>query len=279
MADGKNSVIVYTDWINKFEALEDDEAGRLIKHFFRYINDLNPTPPDRITQLSFIDIEQSLKRDLKKWEKEKDGRSENGALGNLKRWNPDLYEKVIKEEISMLEAINIANSRKKSHSDNSDKDISPPIANIAVNVSVTDTVNATVNEIQNKDMAVEQVPPTPIPPTIVLTPETPKKKEETKDYLACVDFWLKEFHPDWTFGGVHGKAMKSIIKKLSSILKDTANVPDSFRFICQNLPQWFKDKDLQIIDSKFNEIITEIKKISNGQIGKDGKQVSQYHNS
>jgi hypothetical protein len=50
------------DWIDKFEELEDDdEAGRLIKHFFRYVNDLNPEYPDRTTKLMFIDIKNTLK--------------------------------------------------------------------------------------------------------------------------------------------------------------------------------------------------------------------------
>ena len=81
MAEGKNKIIVYKDWIKKFEALKDAEAGKLIKHFFRYVNDLNPVAPDRITELSFIDIEQTLKRDLKKWETFVDKQSENGKKG------------------------------------------------------------------------------------------------------------------------------------------------------------------------------------------------------
>ena len=80
MAEDKKRVIVYADWINKFEALEDDEAGKLIKHFFRYINDLNPTYPDRITEISFIDIQNTLKRDLIKWEKRAEKSRENGNL-------------------------------------------------------------------------------------------------------------------------------------------------------------------------------------------------------
>jgi hypothetical protein len=75
MAEGKNTVVVYRDWIDKFEELTDEEAGKLIKHFFRYVNDLNPIAPDRITKLSFIDIEKSLKRDLIKWDKKVEGRS------------------------------------------------------------------------------------------------------------------------------------------------------------------------------------------------------------
>lgn len=78
MAQDKKVVMVYTDWMEKFEILEDDEAGRLIKHFFRYVNDLDPEAPDKITKLSFIDIENTLKRDLIKWEKTIEGRSKAG---------------------------------------------------------------------------------------------------------------------------------------------------------------------------------------------------------
>lgn len=81
MAQDKKSIVVYADWIKKFETLDDDEAGRLIKHFFRYVNDLNPVAPDRITEISFIDIESCLKRDLVKWEKRAERSRENGKSG------------------------------------------------------------------------------------------------------------------------------------------------------------------------------------------------------
>jgi len=99
MAQGKKSVIIYADWIDKFEELEDDEAGRLIKHFFRYVNDLNPIAPDRITKLSFLDIEKSLKRDLVKWEERAERSRTNGLKGgrptNLKE--PEKTQQVISE--------------------------------------------------------------------------------------------------------------------------------------------------------------------------------------
>jgi len=68
MAENKNKIIVYRDWISTFENLSDDEAGKLIKHFFRYVNDKNPEPPDRLTGLIFEPIKQTLKRDLKSFE-------------------------------------------------------------------------------------------------------------------------------------------------------------------------------------------------------------------
>ena len=61
MAKDKKTVVVYTDWIEKFEELTDEEAGRLIKHFFRYVNDQEPEAPDRTTKLMFIDIKNTLK--------------------------------------------------------------------------------------------------------------------------------------------------------------------------------------------------------------------------
>lgn len=153
MAEDKKSIIIYSDWIAKFEELEDDEAGRLIKHFFRYVNDLNPIAPDRTTKLMFIDIQNQLKRDLKKWEKTLDDRSYNGRLGNVKRWNTDLYNEIILEKITLEEAENIAKHRKVSLPD---KNTSPPIANIAVN----DNVNVTVNDI-NKVVIDEKTPKLP----------------------------------------------------------------------------------------------------------------------
>lgn len=101
MATDKKGVIVYADWIDKFEELEDDEAGRLIKHFFRYVNDLKPEYPDRITKLSFIDIEKSLKRDLKKWETTLEGRSKAGLASAEARRLKKLSEQELTNSTSV----------------------------------------------------------------------------------------------------------------------------------------------------------------------------------
>lgn len=79
--EGKNKIVVYADWIGTFEALTDEEAGQLIKHFFRYVNDLNPQPPNRIIELVFEPIKQTLKRDLKTWQQQRDKNIENGKKG------------------------------------------------------------------------------------------------------------------------------------------------------------------------------------------------------
>lgn len=89
-------------------------------------------------------------------------------------------------------------------------------------------------------------------------------KEPNPIYTACVTIWLKEIHQDWTFGAVQGRKLISIISKIKQVCKNKGlegtdeQIINSFRRMCQQLPDWFKDKDLQVIDSKFNEIIVQI---------------------
>lgn len=84
MAENKKSVLLYCDIIHTVKELTDQEAGRLFKHYLAYINDLNPTPLDKLTQIVFEPIKQNLKRDLKKWNEISDKRSESGRIAGLK---------------------------------------------------------------------------------------------------------------------------------------------------------------------------------------------------
>ena len=78
MAENKKSFILYCDQKGVWDKLDDAQAGRLIKHVIAYVNDENPEAPDFITELAFEPIKASLKRDLKKWEKQQTQRSEAG---------------------------------------------------------------------------------------------------------------------------------------------------------------------------------------------------------
>ncbi|MCW8311450.1 DUF6291 domain-containing protein [Sphingobacterium sp. InxBP1] len=155
MADDKKSFVAYADWQGQFNLLSNEEAGILIKHILAYVNDENPKLPDdnRILNIAFEPIKSQLKRDLKKYEIKKTGKSNSGIIGNLKRWHLDLYELFIKNEISLEQAQKIASSRKESLCDNTDRTLSQDIAKIAVTVTdndtvnVNDTVTVTVNDI------------------------------------------------------------------------------------------------------------------------------------
>ena len=92
MAENKKSFVLYADQIGIFTGLDDDEAGRLIKHIFEYVNDKNPEPTDKLTRIAFEPIKQQLKRDLVKWENFKVKQSENGKLGGRPKKTEPLNE-------------------------------------------------------------------------------------------------------------------------------------------------------------------------------------------
>jgi hypothetical protein len=110
MATDKKKVVVYCDWIETFESLTDEEAGRLIKHFFQYVNDLNPSS-DRLTELMFTPIKQTLKRDLQSWEAKRITNSENGKLGGRPKkteQNPNKPNGLIKNQIKPKKAVSVS---------------------------------------------------------------------------------------------------------------------------------------------------------------------------
>jgi len=138
MAENKKSFIAYADWKNTFDELPDEEAGKLIKHIFAYVNDESPVSESVLINAVFANIKTTLKRDLNAWEKTLEIKSDSGKMGNLKRWHKDLYLQVIENKINIDEALVIAQHRKTSHTDTLP---SHPIANIAVNVNDSVSVN------------------------------------------------------------------------------------------------------------------------------------------
>lgn len=119
MATGKKKIVVYADWKASFDALTNEEAGLLIKHFFAYVNDENPVSENRIVQLMFEPIKATLKRDLESWETTRTQRIQAGAKGGKQK---------------------VANAKK----------IKQKVANVAVIDSVSVSVSDNVNDISFK---------------------------------------------------------------------------------------------------------------------------------
>lgn len=136
--ENKKSFLAYADWKGMFDALPDEIAGKLVKHLFAYVNDLNPQSDDFVITALFEPIKATLKRDLIKWEAKSSEKSHNGRMGNLKRYNLDIYELVKSEKITLEQGEELAKSRKDSQGDNSP---SLPLAKLAVSDSVSDSVS------------------------------------------------------------------------------------------------------------------------------------------
>lgn len=103
MAKDKKSVLLYCDILFTVEELSNEEAGKLFKHYLRYINDLDPVAPDKLTQIVFEPIKQNLKRDLKTWRLRIKKRSDAGKKGMASRWSSD--NKVITNDNNVIKPI------------------------------------------------------------------------------------------------------------------------------------------------------------------------------
>jgi hypothetical protein len=115
--EGKKSFVLYTDQREVFDELSDQDAGRLIKHIFSYVNDENPSTEDLLLKVAFLPIKTQLKRDLKIWDEKKQQRAEAGRKGGI--------AKSSNAKQSLANPSNATND----------------VANLAVNVNVNDNVN------------------------------------------------------------------------------------------------------------------------------------------
>ena len=126
MAENKKSFLLYCDIIHTVEKLTDEQAGKLLKHTLKYVNDLNPTPEDILTEIAFEPIKQSLKRDLLKYEgirvKNKDNANKRWADKNnataseripsdTKNADSDSDSDIVKDIINWTELLKFFNAK------------------------------------------------------------------------------------------------------------------------------------------------------------------------
>jgi hypothetical protein len=133
MAAGKKSFVLYSDQKELFESLPDEQAGKLIKHIFKYVNDENPISEDALVNLAFISVKASLKRDLQKWEKQVEQRSAAGKASAEKR------KQSLTESNEKQRPLEVVNETQRNPTD-----------------SVSDSVSVNVN-----DTDINNIPQTP----------------------------------------------------------------------------------------------------------------------
>lgn len=84
MAENKKSFIAYVDWSETFKMLSDEDAGKLVKHLFSYVNDEHPVIDNPMLNMAFLPMRLALKRDLEKYKLVKEKKAEAGRKGGLK---------------------------------------------------------------------------------------------------------------------------------------------------------------------------------------------------
>ena len=170
MADNKKSFLLYCDLIHTVKKLTDEQAGKLFKHTLEYVNDKDPKTDDIITDLCFEPIRQSLKRDLKKYEKIRQKKSEAGKKGMAKRWGKDNSDnKCYKPITKITDSVNVSVS---------DKDIYRSFAHLSISVEQFNKLNADYSREQI-DHVIESI-------------ENFKQNTKYKSLYLTAKNWLKK---------------------------------------------------------------------------------------
>jgi len=100
-------------------------------------------------------------------------------------------------------------------------------------------------------------------------PYKEKYKKQVTVFTVCRDYFCEEYAKysgiRYSFGAKDGKSLANLLKKIEKIVDNPSDdqiVVDTFKVTIQQLPDWYKQNgfSLSVIDSKFNEIVSAIKK-------------------
>lgn len=139
----KDSFVFYRDWLNVMEQLPAEIQLELYQAVAQYaLNGKTPTLSP-MAKIAFGFIQQSLDRDQSKYEKIVETNKLKGRLGNLKRYYPDIHQRMVDGELSLEEAEQLATAIKTSTNKNKTPSATTrsPNDNVNVNVNVNDNDN------------------------------------------------------------------------------------------------------------------------------------------
>ena len=132
MAEGKKSFIVYTSWKMWLDGLTKEQKGIWLDWMMDYCNDLNPDyPQDQAVMIACMMAQDTLKRDLKKYEERKE------RMKTARNLNPNNNKELLS---------NSNQTEIKQISVNNQSNIS------SVNVNVNDNVNVNVLDKSNNNI-------------------------------------------------------------------------------------------------------------------------------
>lgn len=137
------NIILFQSYKENISLLSQKQKGDLLDAIFAF-NEGEEVELDAITKMAFSFIKADMNRNFEKWQETKNERSYSGRLGNIKRWNNDLYEQIIAKKITLEEAERIAKNRKESLCDNSDSLKSLAIANVA-NIAIDKDIDIDID--------------------------------------------------------------------------------------------------------------------------------------
>lgn len=130
MAEGKKSFVIYTSWKRWLDGLNLEQKGKWLDWMLSYTNDEHPDfPQDQAVMIACMMAQDTLKRDLQKYEDRR-----NRLLRNGKQYQTNVDSKKENE-------IDIEPKSNRSRTE---------VGGVNVNVNVNDNVNDISNDIDKK---------------------------------------------------------------------------------------------------------------------------------
>lgn len=127
----KDSFVLYNSFYDPIKSLKNEQLGKLFRSIFNYTINGEITQDNDIL-IAFMFIKNQIDIDSKKWEQEKQKRSDAGKKGMASRWNNNVKSVITKDN-------NVIND----------------ITKITDNVNVNENVYVNVNEKDNNKYIVE----------------------------------------------------------------------------------------------------------------------------
>lgn len=133
----KDSFIIYNSFYEPIKTLTDEQLGKLFRSIFEYTTTGEITKDKEII-VAFMFIKNQIDMDTKKWEEEKQKRSEAGRLGGIKR-AVNQNQALSSESKQCLAMLSDAKQTQANQADN-----------VNVNINENDNVNVILNKNKNK---------------------------------------------------------------------------------------------------------------------------------
>lgn len=130
----KDSFILYTEQKEVIDKLTDEQAGKLIKAIYEYVETDKMPQLDSLLEIVIIPFKQNIDRNIDKWEQIKQKRSEAGKIG----------AEIKKQKQAKQANANFAKSKEANQAVNVNE-------NVNVNVNVNDNVNVKDKKIHFAD--------------------------------------------------------------------------------------------------------------------------------
>lgn len=149
----KKSFVLYNDYQQHIERLTDEQAGKLFKAIFDYVNTGTIALLEGQADMAFSFIALQLDRDVEKYEEICRKRSENGRAGGLARVENErlLQESIAKFNQLQASATKCNQIQPRASDNDTDNEIETDTENETV--TDTDTENETETDKNENDIA------------------------------------------------------------------------------------------------------------------------------